>query len=86
MSKGLKYGSFEVGDTIRAYDFPGIETYYIEGEIVEIMTNLDPQMYVVMVGVDSTTDSARVGDRMLVPLETEFDKIWKFDRVVGINP
>lgn len=69
---------------IRAYDFeemPGREPRYVEGQIINRgMINGEFMAYTILVDVD--TMSRRIGEKVYVPYEMDFD----FDgRVVLLN-
>ncbi len=74
-----------IGDHIRAYDFPANKDCYIEGEIMAIPNIFDQTFYEVLVFASKETLDTRVGEKMLVPQETEFDKIWGFERITLIK-
>jgi hypothetical protein len=69
-----------VGDTIKAYDFKGMQDRYIQGKIIDKGDIKHPTYgsvmyrgYSILIAEDSgSTSGGRVGDIGYVPFETDF--------------
>lgn len=80
---------FEINQTVRAYDFPGMERkdYYIEGQIMQISSKEYPDCIEILCTFDSMAShkGSRVGELIITPLKTEMDKFWEYERLVIIE-
>lgn len=78
----LKYDKkFGIGSQIRAYDFPGVPDFYIEGTIIGIKENTNPRAFVVYCTKDSKPGGFLQSTKVLVPIEKEEDIAFGFERI-----
>lgn len=77
---------YSKGQQIRSHDFPGLNRKhcYIEGEITEIR---DDGFIEVLVSFDSLANGnySRVGTMVVIPLESELDRLWEYGRIERIG-
>lgn len=74
---------YQAGQQIKSHDFPGINRKhcFIEGEILSV--DLEGGWLEVKVEFDSLANKAvsRVGDTVTVPIRTELDRLWEYERI-----
>ncbi|MEQ6169130.1 hypothetical protein AAOE16_18165 [Ekhidna sp. MALMAid0563] len=74
---------FKPGQKIKSHDFPGLDRQhcFIEGKILSI--DQEGGWLEVEVEFDSlqSKEASRVGDTVTVPIVTELDAIWEYERI-----
>lgn len=75
--------AYTVGLTIKSHDFPGMNRKhcFIEGKVLSV--DNDGGWLEVEVEFDSlaTKAGSRVGHIVAVPIQTELDRLWEYERI-----
>ena len=75
------------GNQIKSHDFPGKDRkqYFVEGEVLHV--DQEGGWLEIQVTFDSLANEkhSRVGDKIMVPIKTELDTIWEYERIEILN-
>jgi len=83
------YLSPEVGQTIRSFDFPDNQQYYIQGIVVDVQKEKDGEQIIqfeITIDCSSTEPWTRMEEIFTLQLKPGFEATWGIDRVILVDP